>query len=290
MHVSVAAGRRYIPHAAAALHSVFEHAQEVHAVFLHAGALRPPEADALRRMAERTGAEMSVHHIDRSKIEGLALMRDNPADMWLRAFLPDLLPDVDRMLYLDADTLAMDDLGPLWETDIDDAYVAAVTNVWEPWNEAWATKKLGIERYFNSGVLLMNLELMRRDAVAQKLLEVGREEELAWGDQDALNIVLGERRVELHPRWNTMNSVLLFPQAFEVFPREQVEEARARPGIRHFEGPAVNKPWHLLCELPGRDEYLRHRAGTPWPRVRREGVTPRNLARLARRRLAGSAA
>ena len=64
-----------------------------------------------------------------------------------------------------------------------------------------------------------------------------------------------------------------------------VEEARRSPAIRHFEGPSVNKPWHLLCEQPGREHYMRHRAATPWPRVRRAGVTPGNLVRFARRRL-----
>ena len=285
MHVSVGADRRYIPHAATALASVLEHGHDVHAHFLHAGELRPDEADALHRMVEQRGGTLSVHDVDPARIEGLPVFGENPVTMWLRTFLPELVPDVSRMLYLDGDTLVVDDLAPLWQTDIEDHYVAAVTNVWEPWNEPYATEKLGIPRYFNSGVLLMNLDLMRRDDSPRALLEVARSQEMPWGDQDALNIVLGERRVELHPRWNAMNSVLTFPEAFEVFGREQVEEARARPGIRHFEGPSVNKPWHLLCAQPGRDEYLRHRAATPWPKVRKEGVTPANLARLAWRRL-----
>ena len=49
--------------------------------------------------------------------------------MWYRIFLPELLPDVDRVLYLDVDTLAVDSLEPLWATDLGDAPGGAVTNV-----------------------------------------------------------------------------------------------------------------------------------------------------------------
>ena len=82
-----------------------------------------------------------------------------------------------------------------------------------------------------------------------------------------------------------MNSVSRFRTPRRCSARDLVEEARRSPAIRHFEGPAENKPWHLLCEQPGREHYMHHRAATPWPKVRRAGLTPRNLLRLARRRL-----
>jgi lipopolysaccharide biosynthesis glycosyltransferase len=166
--------------------------------------------------------------------------------------------------------------------------VGAVTNVFQH-NHLHRPAELGLagpEVYFNAGVLLMNLEEMRRDGRTPALLDYGIENapRLEWRDQDALNVVLGERRLELHPRWNLMNSVLLFPSAVEVFGSEALEEARTSPAIRHFEGPDANKPWHYLCDGDLRELYLEHRRATPWPRVRREGVTPRNVMRRVRRR------
>jgi hypothetical protein len=80
-----------------------------------------------------------------------------------------------------------------------------------------------------------------------------------------------------------MNSVMHFPWSSYVFGATATEEARATPAIRHFEGPTINKPWHLLSEAPLRERYFEHRKQTPWPRVRRTGVTPANVARrLAR--------
>ena len=63
--------------------------------------------------------------------------------MWYRIFLPELLPDVDRVLYLDADTIAVDSLAPLWEIDLDDSYLGAVTNVFQA-NHVHRPAELGL--------------------------------------------------------------------------------------------------------------------------------------------------
>jgi hypothetical protein len=95
--------------------------------------------------------------------------------------------------------------------------------------------------------------------------------------------------VPLHPRWNLMNAFFVFDYADEAFPPGQLDEAKADPAVRHFEGPDQNKPWHWLCERELRDLYAEHRRGTPWPRFRPEGVTPRNAVRRVRARRAVSA-
>jgi len=81
-----------------------------------------------------------------------------------------------------------------------------------------------------------------------------------------------------------MHSVLRFPWAAYAFGYEAVEEARRNPAIRHYEGPLMNKPWHLLAEPEVSEPYFAHRRQTPWPDVTREGVTPRNRLRRLRRR------
>ncbi|MCW2967340.1 MAG: ral stress protein, partial [Solirubrobacteraceae bacterium] len=120
--------------------------------------------------------------------------------------------------------------------------------------------------YFNSGVLLLHLDEIRRSGEIAELRAVARErgDSLKWPDQDALNLVLGPRRVALHPRWNVMNSVLLFDHAVDVFGERDTEEARRSPAIRHFEGPGANKPWDRGATVPHRELYRAHRRATPW--------------------------
>ena len=294
LHVGCSSSTEYLPHAATMLHSMLAQAgdMEVRAHLLHGPSMPRDDAQRVVEMVERGGGTLSLHEIAGDRIAGLPAVEHAgiPTTMWYRIFLPELLDDVDRILYVDVDTVAVDSLVPLWQTDLGDHYLAAVTNVWEPWNAGYPTR-LGMPlegpgAYFNSGVILMNLELMRRDDCTRRLQEWAREHssEIIWGDQDALNALLGDRRLGLHPRWNCMNSILTFAEAIDVFGADAVEEARTRPGIRHFEGPGANKPWHILCDPDVADAYLRHRAQTPWPHVRRTGITPANLVRRALRR------
>ncbi len=286
LHVSCAADARYVPHTAAMLHSVLTEAgfEEIRVHFLRGQGVTAEHARALTEMVSAHGGAISFLDVPGDRVAGLPTMDEIGPPMWNRFFLTELLPDVERILYLDADTIVLDSLQALWETDLDGCHVGAVTNVFQE-DHIPLPARLGLEPrdYFNSGVLLMNLDLMRRDGSTAALFEYARAnaERLVWPDQDVLNAVLGPTRRRLAPRWNCMTSVLRFPWAAYVFSAEELEEARRRPAIRHFEGPSVNKPWHLLCDGDRREAYFRHRRQTPWPTVRREGVTPANLVRRA---------
>ena len=288
LHLACGSSPEYLPHAAASISSFIarcgELAVSVH--YLHGPATAPTDLAALREMADGAGASLETLLVDDERIAALHPVEFAPATIWYRVFLPEMLPSVDKVLYVDVDTLAVDAVEPLWTLPLGDYLVAGVSNVWEPWNSGYPAA-LGLAdpgAYFNSGVLVMDLAGMRAEGIGPRLVEfaTGRTD-LAWGDQDALNVVLAGRWLHLHPRWNCMNSVLGMPAATALFGADIVAEAQANPGIRHFEGPYQNKPWHLLCDRATRELYARQRRVTPWPRVVPEGRTPRNYARLLRR-------
>jgi lipopolysaccharide biosynthesis glycosyltransferase len=288
--VACAVEGAYDAHSAALLHSVAEHSRglDLHVHYLHGPAFPRASSDAIARMLDDLGVELSLAEVDPELTVGLPVVSEFTVAMWYRIFLPDLVPDADRILYLDVDTLATDSLAPLLEVDLEGNYVGAVTNVFLE-HHRHRPRDLGLagpEVYFNSGVLLMNLDEMRRDGCPAALRDYAIEngDRIEWPDQDALNVVLGGKRVPLHPRWNAMNS-LRFPWSEEVFGRDAVQEALARPAIRHFEGPGHNKPWHYMCAREGRRLYRRHRRATPWPRFTPEGRTARNFARKVAHRV-----
>jgi lipopolysaccharide biosynthesis glycosyltransferase len=242
-----------------------------------------------RRLAEMVrseGAEISVLRVPDERLTGLPTRGFTRKATWYRIFLPELRPDLDRILYLDSDLIVLDSLGPLFGVDLDDDCIGAVTNVLQL-NHLHRPGELGLtepRQYFNAGVLLMNLGQMREDRSTSALIAFGREhsQQIEWRDQDVLNVVLGSRRLSLHPRWNVMNS-FRWKHAAEVFGASQLEDALHNPAIRHFEGPDENKPWHYLCDRVSRELYDEYRQHTPWPRIRRDGVTPRNVLRRVRR-------
>lgn len=292
-HVACATEGSYVPHSAAMLHSVLSYtgASRVTVHYLHDPGLSRASLTRLARLVEGLGGKIDFLPVPEERLAGLPTKGFTLKATWYRIFLPDLLPNIGRILYLDGDLLALESLEKLWRTDLDGHTAAAVVNVL-PRHYAERLLDAGLDpsRYFNAGVMLMNLEAMRSEGSSAALLRYGHEraDRLVLRDQDALNAVLGPSCLSLHPRWNCMNALWAYPWAKEVFGPERLAEARRDPAIRHFEGPFFNKPWHLTGDPEARAVYKAHRSATPWPRYKPDGLTPANLARRLLRRGSGN--
>lgn len=116
-----------------------------------------------------------------------------PKSIYYRLLASDLLPaDLDKILYLDADILVINDFTPLYQLDLDDNLYAAamhtdflnLTGTLNQYRLATNTP-----HYFNSGVLLINLDRARQIVDAQQIFAVIRDhhDELILPDQDVLN-------------------------------------------------------------------------------------------------------
>ncbi len=184
-----------------------------------------------------------------------------PLVAWSRIFLPELLPDESRVVYCDIDTLACRDLAELFAVDLRGKALGAVL---EHYSHAGShfNERLGIPPealgYFNSGVLVMDLDRFRRLGLTERVVRYAadRREALTCPDQDALNGALCDEVTPLHPMWNwhdglTRNILRSDPQKKlwrGAKPREAVEAA-LRPGILHYMGP--HKPWRYNYRLEG---------------------------------------
>jgi lipopolysaccharide biosynthesis glycosyltransferase len=124
-----------------------------------------------------------------------------------RLLIPRVLGDRrGRVLYLDTDTLVLDDLSPIWDTDLEGLAVAAVIDDVDRHIKADTP---GFERvprvrsYFNSGVLLIDLDQWRKERISERAFDVVRTNAaLPYADQDALNVVCDGRWKALDTRWN----------------------------------------------------------------------------------------
>ena len=165
----------------------------------------------------------------------------------LRLLLPELLPDLDRVLYLDCDIIVRQDLAKLWsETDLGDNYLGAVYEAAIE-GQAERFRALGCDpaKYFNSGFLLMNLEQMRKEKVSERLLEACRVPYLEFPDQDALNQVCQGRVLPLSPLYNSIRTFFI-PKYKPDFVRQYSEELWHQVqhgGTIHYTG---GKPWDLF--------------------------------------------
>ena len=286
-----------MPHSAAMLHSVLAHAadRDVRVHYLHGPSLPAGDRERLAQMTARQGGEVSFREVPEGLVRGLPTEGFTLEATWYRIFLPDLLPDVDRILFLDADLLALQPLTPLWETDISEHYLAAVTNVFQA-DHLFRAEQLGFDRpdtYFNAGVMLLNLDLMRRDGCAAAMRDYGvaHSGELMFRDQDVLNAVLAGRRLSLHPRWNCMNSFREFPVGRVRVRQRGAAGSQERPRDQALRGPRAQQA--LAQGVLGRPAGAVLR-GAPPDAVAGGGdgggggapaPLPRRIARRVRRRL-----
>lgn len=278
---------RLLPDCAVMLHSLLSTNPDdrfrIH--FLHeAGAPRDLWAP-LVRIVVSFGSEWSPTPIDP---ERLAKLPFDPGyggyAACYRLLLPRLLPDVSKVLYLDADIIVLDRVLPLWEIDMDGCCVAATTNPLYRLMEQRVKTKLGLpdrRAYFNSGVLLLDLDTLRTQGLDSELVDWAAEhrDSIAWPDQDVLNAVLWRYRLPLHPRWNASSGLWDLPRRDLPWTEDEVAEARRDPAIAHFLGPF--KPWHYRCTHPRKAAYSSHLAPTGLPSKVQEGRTLRN--RIVRR-------
>ena len=179
--------------------------------------------------------------------DGLKLDGRRTASAYLRLALPAAFAgEYRRLLYLDSDVFALGgDFGALLRVDLGGRPLAAVRDSiqWRtPNRRAKVFRALGLPaaRYFNSGVMLMDVEAMLARDIPGGCLALGRGERdrLPGLDQELFNAVLHGDWAELSPVWNWQDT-----WATRLF------ETLVDPNIVHFIGP--KKPWrHVGGALP----------------------------------------
>lgn len=112
---------------------------------------------------------------------------------FMRLALPWMLPEEKRALWLDVDTIINKDIGDLFDTDMEGCYVAAAE---EP------IRSRDPFAYYNSGVMLMDLEKLR-DGTADALIELVNTRRMRFPDQDAVNLLLQTKIKPISPYYNS---------------------------------------------------------------------------------------
>ncbi len=241
------------------------------------------EARLARSLAAFPNLSLTIHHVDAADLGRLPVARYWTPDVYLRYLAPDVLPaSLERVLYLDCDLVVLDDIRPLWQTDLDGRALGAASDFpWDPdGSDAARRGALGIaldRPYVNSGVLLLDLGRWRRDAIAPRLFDFAERHacDLVFPDQDALNAVLGGDIHLLDCRWNLQARMIGL--ARKAFPDEfaATRHARRHPAILHY--TTADKPWLFRSNAARKADYLRHLRLTDWA-----DAAPATAGRLAR--------
>lgn len=277
MNILYASNDGYARHLGVSLYSLLEHnkqAKELHVFLLSVGMSRENQT-RLGGIAGEFGRTVTVIEMGdlNERFHGPIDTRGFDISALTRLFAAEVLQKcVSKAIYLDCDTVVLGDLTPLWETKLGGALVGMVQ---EPtvYREMKAAIDLSEdEPYFNSGVLLMDLEGWRREGTQQLLIQyyVNKGGNFFACDQDTINGALKGRILSLSPKYNFFTNYRYFHyktlvgmnRAYETVGKAEFEASRHHPVILHYMGD--ERPWIAGNRNHYRKYYDTYLLRTPW--------------------------
>lgn len=238
IHLVTGGDLRFLPGIQVTVASALIWMPEDRAIVFHIldGGLGEEARQGLQGLVQRchSSAELIFHTVPEASLDAFVPGPGNSRMYYARIQMASLLADVARVIYLDSDLLLMGDLCELWKSDPDDSVAMAcrdrkVLRLSEdaPW--PLAPEEEGLT-YFNSGVMLVDLDKWRAENVEQKCLDLISKPcgPYRWWDQTILNHVIRGKVGFLPPQWNWQSGEVPAP-------------GEATPRILHY--TTGLKPW-----------------------------------------------
>ena len=197
-----------------------------------------------------------------------------------RAFLDKLLPNsVDKLLYIDSDTVVIGSIAPLMDIDMSEKVIAGCAN-----STFYGIRKDGKDRkkelnllsgnklYLHCGVLLYSLENWRKMKCTETIMEVAPKlKEMPYADQTVINNALSDSMFQIFPL-NYDASLHNYCDEFNLmqyrggnwYSDEEIYDALKHPVIIHYCGGALQRPWFTECQSRLKSHYYKYKMMTPW--------------------------
>lgn len=241
----------YAPYAAAAIHSLTHYAnpERYYRVIILYDKMSLANHVRLRNLATRNVAiqfHKMKYNIYLRAIIRYCSSRTGSGDFfssavyYYRHFIARIFAQYEKAIYIDSDVILRDDIGKLFDVDLEDKVIAARV---DPKVEAipefrdYVKNALGVpyEEYVNSGVILMNLKKLRKMRFVATMIDMINEynADLVAPDQDYLNVILQGKIMHLDASWNQ--------QPMEKLPEDTK--------LLHYN--LTQKPWYYDDVLQG---------------------------------------
>ena len=225
-------------------------------IILVACQLKPESVEMIRSRVEKSGG--GFRHVDVSakieELQSIGACAYVSYAVYSRIFIGELLPEISgKVLYLDCDTLVVDSIAGIFDTDLQGKPLALAPDAIHP-----AYKRVislpPDKPYYNTGVTLIDLDRWRNGKCTERLMaEIksphGRN---PLGDQDIIVRVLNDEIAELDRRWNFLSQYIMYGR-------------KEKPAIYHFSGNTMGRPWYTSSKHPLRETYRKAAAEAGLP-------------------------
>ena len=247
--IAYAPDDKYVNQTVVSMKSALEHNEQVEFIIMYSKL----SAESMQKLGA-VGGSLRLIKMDESQFADLTLSKWVTVQAWFRIKLPDLCKDLDKVLYLDCDTLIRGNLDELFSLDLTDKYLAGVKDVW---GVSKYVKRLDMKSgvYVNSGMLLFNCDYCRKEHFFDKVVEFAKNNAkiIEFCDQDSINKVVDEHKLVISPKYNLMDT--WWRGGYYEFEGEEETEylqAKENPVIVHLTGL---KPAFKGCGNKFKDEW-----------------------------------
>lgn len=255
MHICLSSDNNYSKYMGTAMVSVLKNSLEDEEIVFHLldGGISEENKNKLLSLKKIKNCEMHFYTPDIKKYEEWFLKGGydswSPAAFY-RLSIPSIIPNVDKILYLDCDIAVNISLRELFEIDIENYYALVCK---EDWRE---------EGYFNSGVLMINSKLWRDTNIEEVFAEYFNKNYVNYKviDQDLLNDVLKGKVKIIDKKWNFFP--MIFNKPLEISINDYMEANKK--SIIHY---IFYKPWDTnstALKSIFLDYYWYYYMFTPW--------------------------
>lgn len=245
---------------------MFEHAVKNKINLTRDDKIEDKELNRFKDLIEFYDTNIIIYEIDNSEFLNLD-DREFTIATYYRFAIPYQLKDLtDKYLYIDADMIAIRDLKDYLNINIENKIAAVVDD--------FTLDKVGNpillaedKKYFNAGMMYINLNLWMKEQVSEKSVSILREvnldpkQKIKYGyefrcfDQDALNIVLKNKVKYIEPKYNFLANISLkHNKNLQNVPTDTI--------FIHYHG--FNKPWHEWCFHPLARYFRNYKEISPW--------------------------
>ena len=255
--ICLSSDNNYAQHMGAAIASVLKNKNkdEFINIYIIDGGISETNQAKLKEFESKYTCRLTFVKPDFEKLKNCMTFKGNHISIatYNKILIPEIIPAENRIIYLDCDIIVRKPLGKLYNKDFDNNIILGVEDVAAK-NSA---KRLGLNKYINAGVILMNAEQMRNENIVEKMFNwiAENQDKIECHEQDVINSVLAGRIKYIDDIYNTQVE------------RENQERFCniSDPVILHFIGP--KKPWTLYKPLNvthwGKS-YFEALKGTPW--------------------------
>ncbi len=257
-NISYSLDSKYSEQLAVSIASILKNAENSDNInfYILDGGISKEDKENLEKLKSLKAFNIEYIKVDNKDFKSCPLLKDNKKDYhvtlptYYRFKLPEYLNKLDKVLYLDCDVIIRTSLKELFNYDITQ-YPAAMVLDAESDKEA---KRLNIKKYFNAGVMLINLDYWRKNNIENLLFDyaINKKDKILWQDQDIINCVLDGKIKELDNIWN-----------FQYFQYEKVDNKQLSDiNIFHLAGRF--KPWLMPFEHTIYDLYYYYLSFSAW--------------------------